>query len=107
MMVYRLDMTLQKKKTLGFKYNRELNDYIYEFPVYRSHGKITLHAKVGVDEETNYIWVNVYDNDGKLYVPYYNRTYGKSNVIKIVDSNISKELVRLGAIEVEDVEYDT
>ena len=106
-MLYKLDLTPQEMKTLGFKYDHNANDFTYEFPVYRSKGKTTLYCKIGINEDTHYVWANVYDNDKELYSPYYNRTYGKSNVIKIIDSNISKELVRLGAIEVEDINYDT
>lgn len=105
-MIYKLDLTPQEMKTLGFRYDHSIDGFTYEFQVYRSHGKATLYCKIGIDEETKYVWFNVYDNEKKLYSPYYNRTYGKSNVVKIVDSNISKELVRLGAIEVEDAKYD-
>ena len=100
-MIYKLELTLQEMKVLGFRYDRELNDYTYNFAVYRSNGRATLYAKIGVDEDNNRVWWNVYDNDGKLYTPYYNRNFGKSDVVDSVDDSISKELLRLGAVESE------
>ena len=101
-MIYKLDLSPQELKTLGFRYDHNSEDYTYEFPVYRSHGKTVLYCKIGIEEGTKLVWFNVYDNNRQLYTPYYNRTYGRSNVITIIDSNISKELLRLGAEEVEE-----
>lgn len=97
---YILNITSQEMKDLGFKYDFELQDYIYKFPVYLSQKKEPLvFCKLGIDEETKKVFFNVCDTNGGLYTPYYNREYGKSKVVEVIDKNIRKEFTRLGIKE--------
>lgn len=101
-MLYKLNLTNEQQKKLGFHYDMELNEYVYEFPVYRSR-YATLMCKLSIDEESNLVIINVYNTDGLLYSPYYNRTYcGRSNVIQEIDKNVLEKLKYLGAEEVEE-----
>lgn len=94
---YKLNLSHQEMKDVGFHYDFELEDYTYEFPVYKINNKASIVCKLGIDKETNKVWLNVYDINGNLYSSYYNRTYGISKIISIIDKNIQKELNRLGA----------
>ena len=93
---YKLNISNQDMKQKGFRYDFLLQEYAYEFPVYKYNKKPTIVCKLGVDNDTNNIWFNVYDIKGNLYPPYYNREYGKSKVIDIIDKNITKEFRKLG-----------
>lgn len=93
---YRLHITKQEKKDLGFKYDFLLQDYVYIFPVFVHNNKPLLVCKLGVDDETSEVWFIVCDMRGETYHPYYNREYGKSDILDIIDKNITKEFRRLG-----------
>lgn len=97
---YKLDITINQMKKLGFRYDSKLDDYIYKFPVYKHNKVPTLFCKLGIDEETNRIWFNVYDANDTIYSPYYDRKYGKNSIIPIVEKNISNELKKLGVTKV-------
>ncbi len=92
---YKLEISKKKMKELGFKYDLQLDKYIYKFPVYKNNKVPLIFCKLGIDEETNCIWFNVYDLHDMLYAPYYNRTYGKNSVVPIIDKEIKKEINRL------------
>lgn len=92
---YRLDVTKEEMKKLGFRYDNEFDDYIYKFPVYKYNKIPILFCKIGIDEETKHIWFNVYDNNG-LYMPYYNDEYGKNTLIPLIEERIEKEFSKLG-----------
>lgn len=97
---YILNITPEKMKELGFKYDFELQDYIYKFPVYLSKKKEPLvFCKLGIDEDTKQVYFNICNVDGTLYTPYYNRDYGKSKVVEVIDKNVSKEFKKLGVEE--------
>ncbi len=97
---YILSVNSTQMKELGFKYDFELQDYIYKFPVYLSKKKEPLiFCKLGVDEETKHIYYNVCNIDGTLYAPFYDRYYGKSDIVKIIDKNIKKEFKKIGIAE--------
>lgn len=96
---YKLNVIKEEKKELGFRYNFDLDDFIYEFPVYKFKGRTSIICKLGVDNETNDVWFNIYDISGYLYPAYYNRKYGKSKIVSIIDKNIEKELIKLGVKE--------
>lgn len=97
---YILSVNSTQMKELGFKYDYIIKDYIYQFPVYKSQKKEPLIVcKLGVDEETKRVFFNVCNVDGTLYTPYYNREYGKSKVVEIIDKNLRKELKKLGVEE--------
>ena len=97
---YILSVNLTQMKELGFKYDYEIQDYIYKFPVYKSKkNEPLIFCRLGVDEETKQIYFNVCNVDGTLYAAFYNRYYGKSKVIKVIDKNIKKEFKKLGVQE--------
>ena len=97
---YILSVNSTQMKELGFKYDFELQDYIYKFPVYKSKKNEPLvFCKLGIDEETKKVYFNICNTDGTLYAPFYDRYYGKSDVIKVIDRNITKEFERLGVEE--------
>lgn len=92
---YKLDVTKEKMKKLGFRYDNEVDGYIYKFPVYKYNKIPVLFCKIGIAEETNRIWFNVYDNNG-LYMPYYNAEYGKNMVVPLIEERIENEFTKLG-----------
>ena len=92
---YKLDISKNEMKRLGFRFDYELDDYVYKFPVYR-YGRIpVLFCKLGFYEETNNIWFNIYDNNG-LYIVYYNREYGKNAILSEIEEAISTEFNKIG-----------
>lgn len=94
---YKVNLTNEKKKELGFKYDYELGDYVLKFTVYK-YGKIPLiFCKLGIDEETNMIWHCIYDASNNLYTPYYNREYGRNNIVPKIEKEVKKKLNELGA----------
>ena len=96
---YILSVNSAQMKELGFKYDYEIQDYIYKFPVYLSKKKEPLvFCKLGVDEGVKRIYFNVTNKDGTLYAPYYDRQYGKSMVVEMIDKNIQKEFKKLGVM---------
>ena len=97
---YILSVNSTKMKELGFRYDFELQDYIYKFPVYLSKKQEPLvFCKLGIDKETNKVFYNVCNIDGTLYTPFYDRYYGKSKVVEIIDKIILKEFKKLGLKE--------
>lgn len=100
---YILSVNSTQMKELGFKYDFVLEDYIYKFPVYLSKKKEPLvFCKFGVDdedEEMKRVYFHVCNTDGTLYTPYYDRQYGRSKVVEIIDRNIKKEFKKLGVEE--------
>lgn len=87
---YKLNISKNDMKKIGFRYDYELDDYVYRFPVYK-YGKATvLFCKLSVDEDTGNVWFNVYDSNG-LYMAFYNREYGSNSMIPEIESAILKE----------------
>lgn len=100
---YILSVNSTQMKEMGFKYDFEIQDYIYKFPVYKSKkNEPLIFCRLGVDEETKKIFYNVCNADGSLYASFYDRKYGKSRVIDVIDKNIKKEFQKLGIKEVVD-----
>lgn len=94
---YKLNITHPEMKSLGFHYDFQAQDYVYEFPVFKYNKKAVAICKLSIDEDTSEVYWAVYDANGNPYHSYYNRDYGESDVIKIIDKNITKELSKLGA----------
>ena len=94
---YILNLSNKEMKDIGFKYDFYLQEYVYEFPVFKHNGKTVLVSKLWVNDENFEVTVNVYNENGRPYPSYYNRQYGKSKVVEIIDKNIEKELKKLGA----------
>lgn len=94
---YKVNLTKESMKELGFRYDYELGDYVLKFTVYK-YGKIPLiFCKLGIDEETNIIWHCVCDANNNLYTPYYNHEYGKNSIVPNIERKIKKKLKELGA----------
>lgn len=101
MTLYKLNLTPQERKEIGFQYDENLDTYVYEFPVYRFRNKALLVCKINIEDETNLVIANVYNKSTKeLYSAYYNRTFGKSKVVEKIDQCIIEKLKSLGAEEV-------
>lgn len=82
----------QDMKQIGFRYDNELEDYIYEFPVYRHNNKATITCKLGITD--NVIYYRVYSN-GILCRLFYNSDCCISELKPIIQENINKEIKRL------------
>lgn len=92
---YKLNISKNEMKRIGFRYDYELDDYVYRFPVYK-YGRIpVLFCKIGLYEDTNGIWFNVYDNNG-LYMAYYNREYGDNSILPEIEEAMMAEFKKLG-----------
>lgn len=99
---YTLDLSYKQQKEIGFRYDSKLDEYVYEFPVYLYKGRANIMCKLGIKEDTNEVWYQVCDTEGRTYSAYYVRDYSKNKVVSIIDGNIKKELRRLGAKEVKE-----
>ena len=100
-MNYTLELTPLEMKKFGFRYDDVIENHVYEFPVYKFKRRTIITCKLWVDLDTNVVQYNVYDYNKNFYPAYYNRNYGSSHVIDIIDKNIRMELTRLGAKEVD------
>ncbi len=94
---FKLDLSNNELKDLGFKYDNSFDAYTYRFPVYKYNKAPLIFCKIGVDEETNMVWYNVYNADGSLYSPFYNREYGVNSLLSGIEKNILIKLKELGA----------
>ena len=98
--MYRLYISKHEMKTIGFRYDYILRDYVYEFPVYKYKKKPLITCKLGIDTDNYEVWFGVYDSKGTLYAPYYDREFSTNNlVLKVVEKNIKKEFKKLGVTE--------
>lgn len=97
--MYRLYISKHEMKTIGFKYDYILKDYVYEFPIYKYNRKPVITCKLGIDLDNFEVWFGVFSN-GAIYAPYYNREFHKNNlVVEIVEKNIRKEFKKLGVVQ--------
>ena len=86
----------------GFKYNRYLSDileetYTYRFPLILYKNSPTIDCAVSVSTISGIVNINVINTSTKdLYPAYYNREYGNSEIIKVIDNKIANKLKRLG-----------
>ncbi len=90
---------LQKNK---FRYNSYLSDYgdevyTYKFPLVSYSKTATIECEIAVSVMTGAVNVNVYNaGTRELYAQYYNREYGKYEILKSIDSKINNKLEELG-----------
>lgn len=89
-------ISFRRLKNKEFKYNYQEKYYTYVFPVYKHKSKPLLFCKIFIFEEDHSVKFIVEDNNGKAYANYYNREYGKNNILKIIDLSIEKEFKKLG-----------
>lgn len=94
---FKLDLSNNELKNLGFKYDNSFDAYTYRFPVHKYNKTFLIFCKIGVDEETKMIWYNVYNSDGSLYSPFYSREYGVNGLLSGIEKNILIKLKELGA----------
>lgn len=87
---------LQNLKDKGFKYNYQEKYYTYDFPVYRYKRKPLIFCKVFIYEEDKTVRFEIVDANNNLYASYYNREYGKNELLENIDSAIRKEFMKLG-----------
>ena len=82
------DNNFDNLKKLGFT---SLGDgiYIHNFPCYRWHGFVTITGRFVAYDDTKEIVIDVFQEDGRPYAPYYSNE--KNNVLAIVRANIKKE----------------
>lgn len=90
---------LQKHK---FRYNSYLSDYgdeiyTYKFPVISYNKTTTVECEISVSVMTGIVNVNVYcAGTRELYASYYNRDFGKYEIIKSIDTKINQKLKEIG-----------
>ena len=86
----------------GFRFNRNLSDsteeiFTYRFPLVSYKRATVIECEILVSVNTGITTVSVINTSTKdLYCAYYNREYGKSEVIKSIDAQINKKLKGLG-----------
>ena len=86
----------------GFKFNRNLSDsteeiYTYRFPLVSYKKSTVIECEISVSVNTGTTNISVINTSTKdLYCAYYNREYGKSEVVKSIDAQINKKLKGLG-----------
>lgn len=98
------ELNKNKLYDYGFRYSKihsEENYTVYKhtFPVYKHNNRTTLYGEILVSIESGEIVINVYDNTGTPYAPFYHIEYGKYDELQKVMSdnilakmeNISKE----------------
>ncbi len=90
---------LQKNR---FRYNSYLSDYgdevyTYRFPVISYSKTATIECEIAVSTTTGVVNANVYNTGTReLYASYYNREFGKYEIIKYIDTKIDRKLKELG-----------
>ena len=95
--MYKLKLTPEKFRSLGFRYDVIGECYTYEFPVYKYKNSPTLFCRLWVDKDTEELNYVVQDVNRKIYAAFYNRECGGTNwVVLTVEENIAKEFKRLG-----------
>lgn len=96
------DYSKQFLQKYRFRYNSYLSDYNDEVYTYKfsllSYNKVTtIECEISVSTITGIVNVNVYNAGTKeLYASYYNREFGKCEIIKSIDMKIDKKFEELG-----------
>ncbi|MDE6641398.1 MAG: hypothetical protein K2K63_12825 [Acetatifactor sp.] len=90
---------LQKHRFRYSSYFSEYGDevYTYKFPLSSYNNVTTIECEISVSTITGVINVNIYNAGTKeLYASYYNREFGKCEIINSIDMKIDKKLEELG-----------
>lgn len=82
------DNSSDNLKKLDFKHIGD-GIYIHEFPCYKWNGFVTIIGRFTAYDDHDDINVDVFQEDGHLYAPYYRND--DSEVLVVVHSNIKKE----------------
>lgn len=90
---------LQRHKFRYSSYLSEYGDeiYTYKFPLITYNKSATIECEIAVSLATGVVNVNVYNAGTKeLYASYYNREFGKCEILNSIDMKIEKKLKELG-----------
>lgn len=90
---------LQKHRFRYSSYLSEYGDevYTYKFPLLSYNKVTTIECEISVSTITGVVNINVYNAGTKeLYTSYYNREFGKCELIDSIDMKIEKKLKELG-----------
>ncbi len=92
--------TVENFKKLGFM-NIGDGIYIHNFPCYKWNGFITITGRFTGCDDSKDIYVDVYQEDGRPYAPFYSTDWNKhgNEVLAIVISNVHKECKKCGIVE--------
>ena len=86
-------------KQLGFTYNEKMDYWSYSFPIRFWKRMPTLLCCVHISRDKDHAWVNVFDNMGCYYSPFYSQEYGRYDFIETAEKKILYKLNSLGIIE--------
>ena len=93
--VYKTNSSVTAKSLYEHKFRRTINgDIVYRFIVYKYSGRPLIFCDFTFYEDENQIHINVADVNGNTY-NFNKEEYGKSDVIKIINNCIQKELNNL------------
>lgn len=92
---YTLDLSYQDRNDIGYRYDSQFDGYAYSFPVYLCKGSPIIMCRMTIMDD-NTLCFHVVSN-GVTYAPFYNRDGLQSDVVKVIDKNIRRELKKLGA----------
>lgn len=90
---------LQKHKFRYSSYLSEYSDevYTYKFPLISYNKTTTIECEISVSTMTGVVNINVYNaGTRELYASYYDREFGKCEILKSIDIKIEKKLKELG-----------
>lgn len=96
------DYSKQHLQSKGFRYNRTLSDsseeiYTYRFSLISYNKTTTIECEISVSITTGMVNINVINSSTReLYASYYNREYGNFEIVKLMDTKISKKIKELG-----------
>ena len=97
---------INKLSELGFRYDRKLSTseqavYYYKFPVLKYKEYTTLECEISINTSNEYVDINVYDENGNMYFPFYHNEYGNHEpLIKKINKKINSELKRIGIVKI-------
>lgn len=104
-MGYKLKTTKDDLYNKGFHYNKLMSDessdcYSLRFPVHKYKKTTVLECEVTVELQTGNVIINVFNaGTNDIYVPYYNREYGKYEILDTINATIKKQLKKFGVKE--------
>lgn len=86
----------------NFKYNKSLSDeeldiYTYKFTIRKYKNIPVLICELSIDLKTGTTAINVYDENGNMYYPFYHINCGNYDpLLESINKKISKKLNTLG-----------
>lgn len=104
-MGYKLKTTKNDLYNKGFHYNKNMSDetsdfYSMRFSVSKYNKITTLECELAVDLQSGDVIINVFNyGTNDIYIPYYNREFGKYKIIDTINKTIEAQLKKLGAKE--------